>query len=372
MNAPTAWLWASAAAAVALRTNNPLLLGIELMIILYVGTARHPGGSDGALPPAMATLLAFSMAVVLARMIVLVLLPPTAGGASLGGLGVIEPIEGFRIGGTVSTHAVIYALYDSLRLVCVAAAFGAALSMTSPAQMLRRFPAAVYELGVALAVALSVAPAVATSIRGRAAIQRARGRSRRQRVVGTVGPVLDETLDRALSVAATLDARGYGGQRSPMGAGRMVALWLALAATGYGVYALGAQVGGRRWLGLVALAGGALGSVWALGRTGSSRTRHRLGVLTARRDPDRRDPFDAVVVLGALAALATSVIATRNSPNLLLISDRLGELPTLPLLAALGLIGLALAAIHRPPRPGPELAAHSVGSNASAAVRWRP
>ncbi|HEY7007727.1 MAG TPA: energy-coupling factor transporter transmembrane component T, partial [Jatrophihabitantaceae bacterium] len=90
--------------------------------------------------------------------------------------------------------------------------FGAANALAHPARLVRIMPAALYEVGVAVVVALTFVPQLAESVVRVRAAQRLRGRSITglRGLRGVLVPVLEEGLERAIRLAASMDSRGYG------------------------------------------------------------------------------------------------------------------------------------------------------------------
>ena len=182
---------------------------------------------------------------------------------------------GISIGGTITGEALLNAFVSGLRLAVLIACFGAANALAHPARLTRILPAALYEVGVALVVALTFVPQLAESVVRVRAAQRMRGRSIAglRGLRGVAVPVLEEALERAISLAASMDSRGYGRRahlpaltRRLSGAGVLIGLGAAVAGT-YQVISAG---GGHR-----------LG-VAAAGARHRPRGRRRLRRRTAR------------------------------------------------------------------------------------------
>jgi energy-coupling factor transport system permease protein len=106
-----------------------------------------------------------------------------------------------------------------LRLATIVVAVGAANALANPKRLLRSVPPALYEIGTALVVAVTVLPQLAESTqRVRRAQQLRAGDTRRiGRLRRFLVPVLEDALERSLSLAAGMDTRGYGraGTASP-------------------------------------------------------------------------------------------------------------------------------------------------------------
>jgi energy-coupling factor transport system permease protein len=254
-------------------------------------------------------------------------------------------LAGLSLGGSITAEALLNAVGAGLRLAVLIACFGAANALAHPARLVRILPAALYEVGVAIVVAMTFVPQLAESLIRVRAAQRLRGR----RVTGLRGlrglavPVLEEALERAIALAASMDSRGYGRRADrPKALRRIsaVALLLGLGAALAGTYFVIGDTG-RPGLGpvllvagpIVALLGGLLG-----GRRGR-RTRYR---------PDAwRGPEWLVVACGA-AVVAGYALGVHDVPA----AGVPLAWPALPLAPFLVTLAAALPAWLTPPAPG--------------------
>lgn len=121
------------------------------------------------------------------------------------GLGAIELL------GSVSTQAMLGALLDGSRLAAIILAIAVANTLANPRKLLKSAPGALYEIATSVSVAINLAPQLIESF---ARVRRARalrGRSaKRSALTGLLIPVLEDTLERSLLLAASMDARGFG------------------------------------------------------------------------------------------------------------------------------------------------------------------
>jgi energy-coupling factor transport system permease protein len=123
-----------------------------------------------------------------------------------------EVARGVQLLGDVTVNEVLVGLYDGMRLATLIICVGAANSLANPKKLLASAPPALYEVGAALVVAVSVFPQLAESVRRVNRARKLRGDASR----GTgamhriVIPVLEDALDRSMTLAAGMDARGYG------------------------------------------------------------------------------------------------------------------------------------------------------------------
>ena len=127
---------------------------------------------------------------------------------------------GIQLGGTVYLEGLLGGGPRSgLRLAVMIACIGAANALANPKRLLRALPGALHEIGSAVVVSVSVAPQLAESVQRVRRARQLRGDTTRGiRAVPTVAlPVLEDTLERSLLLAAAMDSRGYGraGARAP-------------------------------------------------------------------------------------------------------------------------------------------------------------
>ncbi len=119
---------------------------------------------------------------------------------------------GIRLGGDVTSQRLSAAFDEATLLVALILIFAAASALSNPHELLRVLPKKYYGMGLATVIASSVAPQSARSIERVRAARRLRGESSSGmasfRKVGI--PVLEESLERSIDLAASLESRGYG------------------------------------------------------------------------------------------------------------------------------------------------------------------
>lgn len=119
---------------------------------------------------------------------------------------------GIRLGGEVTSQRLSTAFDEALLLVALILIFAAANALSNPHELLRVLPRKYYAMGLATVIASSVAPQSARSIQRVRAARRLRGEKSTGfasfRKVGI--PVLEESLERSIDLAASLESRGYG------------------------------------------------------------------------------------------------------------------------------------------------------------------
>ena len=343
------WLWAIGLATAASLTTNPLLLLMIVGVVAVVVTARrtdHPWARS----------FRFYVWLGVAAVVLRVLWRVVLGGGYPGEVVLVLPevplpdfVNGVTLLGPVTRETLVSGLYDGLRLATLVICVGAANSLANPKRLLRSLPPALYEVGTALVVAVTVLPQFTQSIQRVRAAQalRAGDTGRVRRLRRFLVPVLEDTFDRSLALAAGMDTRGYGRSGTATARERRTtgALVLAgLCGVIVGVYALLDQTAPRLLAGPM-LALGVLVAVAGLVNAGRrvQRTHYR---------PDRwRAPELAVVAVGlAVAALGWWL----NREQLTIAYPSVSTAPEVSVTAlVVGLLGLAAVAVSPPPRvPG--------------------
>ncbi|MFM6971881.1 MAG: energy-coupling factor transporter transmembrane component T, partial [Rhodoluna sp.] len=103
------------------------------------------------------------------------------------------------------------ALTDGLRLSAIILSVAFAATFSNPRRLLKSTPAALFEIASAVSVAINLAPQLIQSVHRVRRARSLRGRSRGlSTLAGTVIPVLEDTLDKSLELAASMDSRGFG------------------------------------------------------------------------------------------------------------------------------------------------------------------
>ncbi|CAI9418628.1 energy-coupling factor transporter transmembrane component T [Nocardioides sp. T2.26MG-1] len=206
------WLWAVGLAVAASFTTNPLVL---LLLIGVAATAVALRRSDQPWARSFRLYLWLGVAIVVIRVVFRLVFGGWADGRVLLDLPEIplpDWVAGITLLGPVHAEALLFALYDGLRLATIVICIGAANSLANPKRLLRSVPPALYEIGTALVVAVSVLPQFADSARRVRAAQVLRGgeTGRVRRLRRFLVPVLEDALERSLALAAGMDTRGYG------------------------------------------------------------------------------------------------------------------------------------------------------------------
>ncbi|WP_395657511.1 energy-coupling factor transporter transmembrane component T [Nocardioides sp.] len=275
------WIWALGLAVAASLTTNPFVLLMLVGVAALVVSLRR---SDQPWGRSFRLYVWLGVAIVGVRVAFWVLFGGWTGGRVLLDLPTVplpDWVAGVTLLGPLYAEALLFALYDGLRLATIVICVGAANSLANPKRLLRSVPPALYEVGTALVVAVTVLPQFADSARRVRAAQALRagetGRVRRLRRF--LVPVLEDALERSLALAAGMDARGYGraGAATPVQRRTTGALMLAgLGGICVGTYAV-LDTTAPRVLALPMLALGVAAAVAGLFSSGRrvDRTRYR-------------------------------------------------------------------------------------------------
>lgn len=126
-------------------------------------------------------------------------------------------LVGIRLGGVVTSQRLETAFREATLLVALILIFAAANSLSNPHALLRVLPKRFYGIGLAGVIATSVAPQSAKSISRVRAAKRLRGQEVNTLSAwrGVALPVLEDALERSIDLAAALESRGYGLQKTP-------------------------------------------------------------------------------------------------------------------------------------------------------------
>jgi energy-coupling factor transport system permease protein len=206
------WLWALGLATAASFTTNPLVLLMFIGVAALVVSLRR---SDQPWGRSFRLYVWLGVAIIVIRVAFRVVFGGWVGGRVLLDLPQVplpDWVAGITLLGPLYAEALIFALYDGLRLATIVICVGAANSLANPKRLLQSVPPALYEIGTALVVAVTVLPQFAESVRRVRAAQalRAGETGRVGRLRRLLVPVLEDALERSLALAAGMDTRGYG------------------------------------------------------------------------------------------------------------------------------------------------------------------
>jgi len=209
--------------------------------------------------------------------------------------------------GNVSSAAMLGALLDGTRLAAIILAIAVANTLANPRKLLKSAPGALYEIATSVSVAINLAPQLIESF---ARVKRARGLrgkgAKSSTLNGLLIPVLEDTLDRSLLLAASMDARGFGRKASQSKGELLLARLLglqSLIAITVGVFTL--LSGFSPMAALVLLSVGVVTSLISVRIT--SRRNARTSISRTSRTS-----LDFVVLVACAAALVLNFASVVN------------------------------------------------------------
>ncbi len=295
------WAWWALAGVVTVQlAPNPAYVTIVVAVAALVVESH---GQDGPLGRAFPVLVGAGAVFALLR-VVLTALTFHGDGAvlfQLPALTLPTILGGFTVGGPVVADVVLRAAAEGLVIVGVVAVFGAFNAVVSHHQLVRSAPRAFHELGLVVTVGLAFVPATFAAVRAARESDLARTGHRvrrRGRILRMVVPVLESGMERAMELAASMDARGFahGGATREERRGGWLVLVGVLALAG----AFAALVGRARVVAVVLGVAGAV--IVALAVAVVSRASRRPRYRPRR--PGRRDAVVAAVATVAPAGVA--------------------------------------------------------------------
>lgn len=206
------WIWASALALIVLVANHKIL-SISAIIATLITVRLFPSDSYWYSTFRWAMRLAL-IAFTLRMLIGIVIGVPMPGNTlfKLPQITLPDFLVGIRLGGPVTSARLDSTLREALLLSSLILIFAAANALSNPHSILRVLPRKLYGIGLSAVIASSVAPQTTQSI---ARVKRAK-RLRGQESSGakswrsTALPVLEDSLERSIDLAASLESRGYG------------------------------------------------------------------------------------------------------------------------------------------------------------------
>jgi len=205
--------------------------------------------------------------------------------------------------GSIGVQALTGGATDGLRLAAIILSIGMASSLANPRTLLKSTPSALYEIASAISVAINLAPQMISSLQRVRKARSLRGRSKGLgAMAGTVVPVLEDAIDSSLSLAASMDSRGFGRRGNLSRSLVLGARLSSLMAVGFltvGSFAL--LVGETQTAGWVLLSAG-IGSSFATIRINSKSQ------IRTRFEPIRFQVLDGLLLIVTLAILVTAIL----------------------------------------------------------------
>ena len=341
------WLtWALAGAIAIQLAPSPVYVGIVIAIAWLV-VAAH--GLDGPFARAFPVLVGVAVAFTVLR-VVLTAATTHGGGYVLWttpSFTLPDLLGGFGVGGTIGAPIVARAASEGLVVVGIVAVFAAFNAVVSHYELVQMTPRAFHEVGLVVVVALAFVPSTIAAVHDVGEADRARtgGRVvRRGRLVRRLVPVLESGLERAVTLAESLDSRGFahgGATAREHGAGWCGFGALVLAGGAFvALVARASPVAIGLGLGAVAM----LAVAVRLAAGGPGRVRYRPRRLSS---DDRRcmaATLSSPALLAVLALVGDDTLSWTVSPL------RWPEVGPLALVALLGLLAPLVVLADAPGR----------------------
>jgi energy-coupling factor transport system permease protein len=269
------WLvWLIAAALPALSTRNPLYLSLTLAAVAVNQAAL---GRNSPLARHWNAFVRFG------ALLWLLAIPFTALTSHHGAIVLFTlPRHWPVIGGPITLEAFLYGLTGGLALITLLLIFAVFNVAVDQARLLRMTPGFVYQMGVVAGIAVAFVPQMVASWQAIHEAQQVRGHKVRgvRDLLPLLLPLLVTALERAMQLAESMEARGFGGQTVSASPGLRLAhqgaLLVGLAAVGAGFAITGFWPAQAPLAGLLIAAGAAclLWSFWDQGRR-IRRTRYQ-------------------------------------------------------------------------------------------------
>jgi energy-coupling factor transport system permease protein len=277
--APGAWwvLGLSFAICAGISSSTPTLLTIQILAVLIVLLAREDAPWSRSLLFYICTAALVVLIRVAFRIIfnfdspdhVALNLPALR--IPFGQLGEIDLL------GRVSQSSITAALRDGLRMSAIILSIGMANSLANPRRLLKSTPAALYGVTSSFVIALNLAPQlIASARRIRLSSQLRNESNRRSKGVMLISPILEDSIDRSMALAASMDSRGFGRRgnlsKTQVGFSRVASL-VSISALAIGSYLL--LTSDAVWGTFASFTVGVAGLYSSLKVTGSSTLRTR-------------------------------------------------------------------------------------------------
>lgn len=206
-------LWLMGALFPAMLTRNPLYLVILLLAVAVnyntIGRLSPLAASWRLFLKAGLVLTAFSILfnTLTAHhgQTALITLPRLA--LKAGGVTFLD------LGGRITLEAVSYGLASGLNLMAILLIFATFNTLVDHHQLLRHMPAFMYQVGMIASIAITFVPQMASSLQGIREAQAIRGHRFRgiRDLLPLFVPLLTSGLERAIQLAESMEARGFGG-----------------------------------------------------------------------------------------------------------------------------------------------------------------
>jgi energy-coupling factor transport system permease protein len=331
-----AWvIWLVAAALPAFTMDNPLylvlVLGAAWIVYSTLGRTSPVGSSWGGF-------------VKIGLFFLLLAIPFNALSIHSGRFVLFHLPENWPIvGGPITLEAILSGAANGLSLLTILVVFAAFNAVVDHYQLLKATPAFLFHAGVVVSIAVTFVPQMIMSGNEIREAQRIRGHRFRgiRDLLPLVIPLLANALERAIQLAETMEARGFGGPGQPISrrqgvlvqSGTLAALLVLLGGLFVVTYLPGSTPLG--WTLAVCGAAGLLGIFWLQGQ--------RIRRSHYRRE--RWTTVDSAIAAAGVTVVAVVVVAKILVPDALVYSPY----PPYPLLPPFNpWIGLAMLLLALP------------------------
>jgi len=337
-----AWLIAGAVPAFMLR--NPLylalILGAAWIVYSALGRTSAVGQSWGSFVKLglflFALTIPFNALSIHVGQIVLFRLPAS------------WPI----VGGPITLEAIIAGAVSGLSLFTILVVFAAFNAVVDHYQLLRATPAFLFQAGVVISIAITFVPQMVISAQEIRQAQRIRGHRFRgiRDLLPLIMPLLASGLERAIQLAETMEARGFGSVVTPLTQRQTILAQLAVLSALLSLLA-----------GLVLVAFVPQGSVWGWSLAGlgvavliAAFAFQGQGVRRTRYRRPRWRARDTVVVTASIVVVGIVLAARTIAPETLFYSPYPPNslLPPFNAYVGAALLLLALPALLAPQERG--------------------
>ena len=194
--------------------NTWLTLGVIALTSLLVYLFK----SDGPWADSYAWALKLAAIVISFRVLIGVIIGVPVPGKVLFNLPLVPLphwMAGITLGGAVTWERISSTIIESFGIASIIVLFGAATALTNPRALLRAVPPMFYEVAMVLVIATTLTPQLVSNLKRIRIAQKLRGinSSRFLSWRQIAMPLLEDSLARALDLAAAMDSRGYGVSR---------------------------------------------------------------------------------------------------------------------------------------------------------------
>lgn len=200
------WLvWLVSAAYLALVNHQPL---VSILLILAAGSVFGAAGKRSTLGQSWSTFLRLGLSVWMVAML-FNLFSTHAGEMVLFTLPRSWPL----IGGPITVEALLYGLGSGASLFATLLVFATFNLAVDQHRLLRWVPAGLYQAGLVVSIALAFVPQMMASLQDIREAQRIRGHRFKgvRDLVPMFVPLITTGLERSMTLAESIEARGFGG-----------------------------------------------------------------------------------------------------------------------------------------------------------------